>query len=98
LLQRAVDCLAVWPQVGPQVHEIAGCGEHDAVDSSFDEEVWGLPAVDLIDCDWDGGIEQEVGVERDDGGSVDAACAAESLDELGLVDLVTDGFDVWVGV
>ena len=59
-----------------------------------------MPAFDLIDRDWDAGIEQEVGVEWVDGGSTDAAGAAECLDQFGLVDLPADGFDVrvWVEV
>src|SRR5262249_39406409 len=86
------------PYFGPKLHEIAGCGEHDAVDGGLDQEGGGLPAFDLVDGDWDGGIEQEVGVEGVGGGSVDGAAAAEGLDELGLVDLPSDGLDVRVWV
>ena len=57
-----------------------------------------MPAFDLIDCDWDGGIEQEVDVERVGHGSIDAAGTAEGLDQFGFVDLEAHGLDVWVGV
>src|SRR5215472_6618837 len=97
-LERAVGRLFVGPQCGPYFYEIAGGGEHDAIDGGFDQEAGRLPAQHLVDRDRYCGVEEEVGVEGVGHGTVDAAAAAERLHQLALVDLPADGFDLGIGV
>src|SRR5262249_9003604 len=76
---RARGGRPVVPQRRPDLHQIAFGRQHHAFDGGLDQRTVRSPGQHFVDRDRDGGIEQQVGVERGGGGAVEGAAAAERL-------------------